>query len=809
MNGLVKNNFKLKKIAAAILINLFILTVNYFVETYRLTNLDAAVKESQLKIDSRYSLFVTLSTQLGFGGFIHHFKNYIIRSEDQYYDGIETEINEIYLTLAAYQLLQLNDDEKTALIMIRKVMDQYQVNSVLAKNNTNAPNPLTIKKIDFIVRIDDTEMIKGLATLKIEGNKYQALNDHTKEAELREAIVFLVIKLIILCYVIVQVIYLLFYLRKVQLEQEEQNRIQKYTLVEKQKQEQLLKLKTQALGTEILLKEELTAQLNITKEAFKTTEAIIITNTDLDIINVNDAFTSITGYSRKEVLGKPVSILKSGKQNSDFYLSMWHQIDQMGRWSGRVVNKDKSGMEFIASLTIREIKNTKDQVVHYVAHLNDITGYERAQVALTRRLRIESIISKFSIKALESSVTNFDEVINDFLQVMGRELDVERSYVFNFTNHKSLISNTHEWCASGVAIMRDSLQNMQVDEYSWIMSQLLNKQLVRIDSVDNLPLEAQAEQQELRRQGVLSALLVPIFGDNNIIGFFGFDRTIKARNWREEDVKLLRMIAEIFYLVQHRHNIEKENTQNFIALSRLVKEKSKLLDQNNLLTLGIIHAQEKERKYLAQELHDELGQLITGIRINSTHLLSLNKDESNKDTIKNMLEKIEKLSVDAITRLRLTTRKIRTATLDQIGLEPALKELLNDWQDSNPETTVVSQIDIDEIKLSGNKPLDLCEELTVTLYRAVQEALTNITKYAQAKNVTVVLQRVVVDNTSGIQLTILDDGVGGIDSQSISNGIGLLGMKERVLSLKGEWSIVPGENQKGTRVEIYIPLTRS
>jgi diguanylate cyclase (GGDEF)-like protein/PAS domain S-box-containing protein len=104
-----------------------------------------------------------------------------------------------------------------------------------------------------------------------------------------------------------------------------------------------------------------------------TSEGVVITDRGANILDVNQSFTDITGYTRQEVIGSNTRILNSGKQNQEFYVGMWESLTQKGRWRGEIWNKRKDGSIYPEWLTISEVKNTNNKVTNYVAVFSDIT----------------------------------------------------------------------------------------------------------------------------------------------------------------------------------------------------------------------------------------------------------------------------------------------------------------------------------------------------------------------------------------------------------------------------------------------------
>jgi diguanylate cyclase (GGDEF)-like protein/PAS domain S-box-containing protein len=111
-------------------------------------------------------------------------------------------------------------------------------------------------------------------------------------------------------------------------------------------------------------------------------EAIVITNAQHKIIEVNDAYTKLSGFSSKEVLGKKNKIFKSALQNTAFYNAMWHQINEFGQWSGEIWSKCKCGKVVPQLLTISSVYDARGHIQHYIAFYTDIAAIKAQQKQL-------------------------------------------------------------------------------------------------------------------------------------------------------------------------------------------------------------------------------------------------------------------------------------------------------------------------------------------------------------------------------------------------------------------------------------------
>ena len=137
------------------------------------------------------------------------------------------------------------------------------------------------------------------------------------------------------------------------------------------------------IATDISEEKATTAKLTQAATVFENTyEGIIITDLKPAIVDVNPAFSEITGYSREEVIGKSPSMLKSGKHDQEFYQAMWQSLVESGSWKGEIWNRNKNGYTYPELLTISTIKDQSGGAQGYVAAFSDITSIKQSQQRL-------------------------------------------------------------------------------------------------------------------------------------------------------------------------------------------------------------------------------------------------------------------------------------------------------------------------------------------------------------------------------------------------------------------------------------------
>ncbi len=145
--------------------------------------------------------------------------------------------------------------------------------------------------------------------------------------------------------------------------------------------------------TDITDRKEVEQELRISAVAFEATEGIMVTDAQGNILRVNQAFTSITGYSPEEVIGHPPSLLHSGLQNNEFYQEMWHQLSREGSWRGEVLNKRKDGTIYPEWLTISAVQGAAGEISHFVGTFTDISARKEAEEKIREMAFFDALTS--------------------------------------------------------------------------------------------------------------------------------------------------------------------------------------------------------------------------------------------------------------------------------------------------------------------------------------------------------------------------------------------------------------------------------
>jgi signal transduction histidine kinase len=261
-----------------------------------------------------------------------------------------------------------------------------------------------------------------------------------------------------------------------------------------------------------------------------------------------------------------------------------------------------------------------------------------------------------------------------------------------------------------------------------------------------------------------TALVVPLaYRDEPLGVLLAFDRQPGAQPFTDDDERALQAFAA--------------SAATAVVMAQSV-EQQRLHD-----TLA---AAEAERRRWAQELHDETLQALGGLRV----LLSSARRTGDHAQLQRATDQALGQIEQEITNLRAIITELRPAALDELGLETALDALVERHR-------VINDLDITAVL---EIPDELAADLGASVYRVVQEALTNVAKHARANAVSVSVAR----DHGRLTVSVLDDGCGFAVDQRAGPGFGLTGMRERVLVTGGELSLESSD--AGTSIRAWFPL---
>jgi PAS domain S-box-containing protein len=499
---------------------------------------------------------------------------------------------------------------------------------------------------------------------------------------------------------------------------------------------------------------------------------VVFWTLDGDISDANDLFLNMVGYTRED--------LRQGRLSwKNLTPPEYTPIDEKAigeliatgtcsPFEKEYIRKDGSRVSvLIGSALLEPHKESGSSFVM------DITESKRVELALDERLRFETLLTELSAAFANLPTTTVDQEIDKWLQNLVEFLDLDRAILDQVGEDGITLLLTHSHTVRGIDVFPLNGAN---DQAPWIAEQLLKGNTVKWSRIPHdIPKEAAKEREFAGRIGAKSLLSIPVCIGGSVICAVSFTSLRIYRDWSDELVARLRLVGEIF--------------ANAIARKRAAKELEEANHQLRFLSRRLFHVQEEERRHLARELHDEIGQALTGAKINLEAAIK-ESDGAKSKRIDETAAILEKL----LGQVRQISLDLRPPMLDDLGLVPALRSLLDQ---QGRRASVAVRFSAEDM------PENLDPEIQTTCFRIAQEAITNAVRHAAAAQIDADLRC----ENGKLRLLIRDNGEGfDVESaQAQTVGLGLIGIRERAALVGGRTKIISAPN-KGTTIEVSLPL---
>ncbi|HYE85237.1 MAG TPA: GAF domain-containing protein [Vicinamibacterales bacterium] len=504
------------------------------------------------------------------------------------------------------------------------------------------------------------------------------------------------------------------------------------------------------------------------------------------IVDVNEQWLSLFGYRRDEVIGRT-----NAELNINAEATPRHEIARQAVLDRQIRGREmqvrtKSG-EIIDIIASAVPLDTGAESSVWISACVEITGRNRAEAERNRLLSREQAARAEAEQALEQlravyAITDSaaaggpsGELLGEVLRRLRQTLQVDHATVLLLDDEgKSL----HLRALVGPDGEQQPVPDVRVPIGAGVSGRVAAEGRPIIVN-DYVPLETPTIQPAAmhRLRQIASVMGAPFRFSERVAGVVMVSTT-EPRQFAEEDLRLLVLAADrVGVSIERGRFIERIRTG--IARQRALSRR-------------LLHAQEEERRRLAVELHDELGQVLTAVKIN---LESLARAKGPAPTFATMTQTIQSVD-EALLRVRDMALDLRPSVLDDLGLAAAIRWYADRFARGAPIETNLS--------IDALPPLE--PGLQTACFRVTQEALTNVERHARARRVWIDLH--VLDGA--LELSIRDDGIGfdvaAARARAISGGsVGLLGMQERVSLLGGEYDVVQMAGG-GTEIRARFPL---
>lgn len=440
------------------------------------------------------------------------------------------------------------------------------------------------------------------------------------------------------------------------------------------------------------------------------TEAIISTDAHFNIVQWSKGAEKLYGYTKEVVLGKGIIQYVASKIDRNTRKNFIKDLQKNGTWQGEMVQFDKNGNEMNLVISYSQILNAD----------GTIKGYTSTRADITERKKLELALQQLNTN-LELEITQKTAEIKEVFQRMQKAfLAFDGSWNCTYANQPIMqyLNTTHQH------LIGCSLENLfqgitETNFYKTCITAMQTQQMYDIQEY------------------------IPFFDC-----------------WFESSIYPSPQGVSIYIA-----DISKEKK----AQKELLEQKKQLRNLSN----HIQDLREEERKIIARELHDDLGQMATVLKIDIRSLKNslVNSSIQILEKVNHTLETVDTL----IYKIRKISHELRPSLLDNLGLQSALKSHCLDFEKNTGISCFFYNETLDE---------RLPQDFETALFRICQESLTNIMRHADASEVVVVLSK----NDNDIVLKITDNGKGFCITTK-NNTLGLVGITERAASIKSNLTI--------------------
>ena len=507
---------------------------------------------------------------------------------------------------------------------------------------------------------------------------------------------------------------------------------------------------------------------------------VVVLDADGHITMFNRACEELTGYAAAEAIGRTICEFLVPER----FIPDVQRVFARLRADVLPSNCEspwltKDGDERRISWTNTNVKDEAGDVMAIVGVGIDLTELRQIQRTLERRNReLQALVEAGQ---LFSGTLDLDEVLDRLLDVVQKQFNMASVSCSSYdpaTQTLEIRAQRYDTPAHQVGRIGERRQR---DQHPYSSRALDTGQLVYEPDLWNAPHIPDERQAEAQRLNIRSVVEVPLIAKGQPVGVLHMRSFDVPRFFTDEELAFARAIAPGAAAAM-------DNAQLYgqIDAARARAEK---------LAARVVQAQEEERRRIARELHDEVGQLLTGAKL-SQEMLVTDLPAELAELRGRALENVNLIdeTMDVVRRLSLA---LRPAALDELGLSAALE-----WHIERYQHQTGIQVTFHETSL----PRQLPDPQATAVYRIVQEALTNVARHASARSAVV---EVVCDDQS-LRVQVTDDGCGFDAATILRTGpaeghFGLLGLQERATLLGGQAHVESRPGQ-GTRITVKLPL---
>ncbi len=279
-------------------------------------------------------------------------------------------------------------------------------------------------------------------------------------------------------------------------------------------------------------------------------------------VGCNKVFANAVGLAGTEqVAGKTDFDLCWNREDAEHYRSDDQAVMQAGSPRRHIIERAQlpDGTRLWVDTSKVPLLDGAGKAYGILGVYDDITESKRAEEALGRQLAFDEIIQWQLARFASSTGDELDELVQGSLQEMARFIGVDFAFIAQLSPDSTTWSSTYEWCAPGIPSRRAKYQKVPLDRTLWTVGRLAAGEIIRVERLDDLPVEAAAVRREWEAEGFKAVLQVPLRGQGERVkGTVGLVLTSRESAWLETDIQRLKIVTNAIANVLERHQAESE-----------------------------------------------------------------------------------------------------------------------------------------------------------------------------------------------------------------------------------------------------------
>ncbi|MFN2340179.1 MAG: diguanylate cyclase [Halanaerobium sp.] len=312
---------------------------------------------------------------------------------------------------------------------------------------------------------------------------------------------------------------------------------------------------------------------------------------------VNEAHAEFLGLAKEKIENKKISSFLNKQESQICRLGNQKVFEQKRKIKTEEWLKNNNGEKRLLSIVKNPMLNKQGEVDYVVCSARDITARKKQRKELEIQHQFQKTLAEISSQLLTVNSGNIDRILNNSLKKIAKFFEVERSYIFELSDDGKTMSNTHEWTAAGVEAQKENLKQLSTAKFDWWLKELKNNSIIKIDDLDNLPAAAEGEKELLVAQNIKSVLVLAIFIENELFGFFGFDTVQKKKKFSDQEINMFQIFTDVMTSAFARYLDEKRirkltyyDSLTGLYNRRFFEEELQRLDTKRQLPISLIMA---------------------------------------------------------------------------------------------------------------------------------------------------------------------------------------------------------------------------